>query len=100
MAAMGLSGNRVGRVTIGAVCTTAVCVTLGFCEVAGNRAGKSMKLVYYAVGKADFLYPSIAPTRAMFARHGIRDVYNESEGGHTWINWRRYFNDFAPRLFR
>ncbi len=75
-------------------------MTLGFCEVAGNRAGKSMKLVYYAIGKADFLYPSIAPTRAMFARHGIRDVYNESEGGHTWINWRRYFNDFAPRLFR
>ena len=65
-----------------------------------DRAGKSMKLVYYAVGKADFLYPSIAPTRALFAKHGIRDVYNESDGGHTWINWRRYFNDFAPRLFR
>ena len=65
-----------------------------------DRAGKSMKLVYYAVGKADFLYQSIAPTRALFAKHGIKDVYNESEGGHTWINWRRYFNDFAPRLFR
>lgn len=65
-----------------------------------ERASKSMKLVYYAVGKADFLYPAIAPTRALFAKHGIKDVYNESEGGHTWINWRRYFNDFAPRLFR
>jgi enterochelin esterase family protein len=65
-----------------------------------DRAAKSMKLVYYAVGKADFLYPAIAPTRAMFARHGIKDVYHESEGGHTWINWRRYFNDFAPRLFK
>jgi enterochelin esterase-like enzyme len=65
-----------------------------------DRAGKSMRLVYYAVGKADFLYPAIAPTRALFAKHGIKDVYNESEGGHTWINWRRYFNDFAPRLFR
>jgi enterochelin esterase-like enzyme len=65
-----------------------------------DRAAKSMKLVYYAMGKTDFLYASVAPTRAMLDRHGIRHVYNESEGGHTWINWRRYFNDFAPRLFR
>jgi enterochelin esterase family protein len=65
-----------------------------------DRAGKSMKLVYYAIGRADFLYQSAAPTRAMFAKHGIRDVYHESDGGHTWINWRRYFDDFAPRLFR
>lgn len=21
-------------------------------------------------------------------------------GGHTWINWRRYFHDFAPLLFK
>jgi enterochelin esterase-like enzyme len=21
-------------------------------------------------------------------------------GGHTWINWRRYLNELAPRLFR
>ena len=65
-----------------------------------DKAGKSMKLVYYAIGRSDFLYASVAPTRAVFNKHGIHDVYNESEGGHTWINWRRYFNDFAPRLFR
>jgi enterochelin esterase family protein len=65
-----------------------------------DKAGKSMKLVYYAMGKADFLYASVAPTRGLFEKHGIQHTYNESEGGHTWINWRRYFNDFAPRLFR
>ena len=65
-----------------------------------DKAGKSMKLVYYAVGKADFLYQSVAPTRAMFAKHGIKDVYNESEGGHTWINWRHYLGDLAPKLFQ
>ncbi len=59
-----------------------------------------MKLVYYAMGKADFLYGSVAPTRGLFDKHGIRHIYNESEGGHTWINWRRYLNDFLPRLFR
>jgi enterochelin esterase family protein len=65
-----------------------------------DRSAKSMKLVYYAMGKTDFLYQSVAPTREIFNKHGIRHVYNESDGGHTWINWRRYFNDFAPRLFK
>ena len=65
-----------------------------------DKASKSMKLVYYAMGKSDFLYQSVAPTRAIFEKHGIKHVYNESDGGHTWINWRRYFIDLAPRLFR
>ena len=64
------------------------------------RAATEMKLVYYAVGKDDFLYRSIAPTRALLAKYGIKDVYNESSGGHEWRNWRRYLADLAPRLFR
>lgn len=64
------------------------------------RSGKELKLVYYAMGKDDFLHGTAAPTRAMLDRAGIRHVYNESSGGHTWINWRRYLEDFAPRLFR
>jgi len=65
-----------------------------------TRGAKEFKLVYYAVGKDDFLYRSIAPTRALLAKYGIKDVYNESTGGHEWRNWRRYLADFAPRLFR
>jgi enterochelin esterase family protein len=64
------------------------------------RGAKQFKLVYYAVGREDFLYRSIAPTRALLAKYGIKDVYNESGGGHTWVNWRNYLADFAPRLFR
>lgn len=63
------------------------------------RSAREMKLVYYAVGREDFLYGSIAPTRAMLNRHHITHVYHESGGGHTWSNWRRYLTDFAPRLF-
>ncbi|MEO6528517.1 MAG: alpha/beta hydrolase-fold protein [Gemmatimonadaceae bacterium] len=65
-----------------------------------RRGAKEFKLVYYAVGKDDFLYRSIAPTRALLDKYGIAHVYNESGGGHTWTNWRRYLADFAPRLFR
>jgi enterochelin esterase-like enzyme len=65
-----------------------------------KRGAMEFKLVYYAVGKDDFLYRSIAPTRALLAKYGIKDVYNESSGGHEWRNWRRYLADMAPRLFR
>jgi enterochelin esterase family protein len=65
-----------------------------------QRDAKELKLVYYAMGKDDFLHGTIAPTRAMFDKYGIKHEFHESTGGHTWINWRRYLNDFAPKLFK
>lgn len=65
-----------------------------------TKASESMKLVYYAMGKTDFLYRSVAPTRAVFEKYGITHLYVESEGGHTWANWRDYLADFLPRLFK
>lgn len=68
---------------------------------AGLRQGaRDFDLVYYAMGKDDFLYGTVAPTRAMLDKYAIEHVYNETGGGHTWINWRRYLADFLPRLFR
>ena len=69
-------------------------------EEALRRTAEEMDLVYYAMGTDDFLYGTVAPTRAMLEGHGIEHVYNETDGGHTWINWRRYLHDFVPRLFR
>jgi enterochelin esterase-like enzyme len=69
-------------------------------DAALKKAAQELDLVYYAMGKDDFLYNTVAPTRAMLAKYGIDHVYNESGGGHTWINWRRYLADFAPRLFQ
>src|SRR5690606_14179275 len=63
------------------------------------RSAREMKLVFYAMGRDDFLYASVAPTRAMLDRQKITHLYEESAGGHTWINWRRYLADFLPRLF-
>ncbi len=64
------------------------------------RSAEEMDLVYLAMGTEDFLYGTVAPTRAMFDEAGIEHIYNESGGGHTWINWRRYLHDFLPRLFQ
>src|SRR5690606_33788481 len=65
-----------------------------------RRAAQELDLVYYVMGKDDFLYGTVAPTRAVLEKHGIDHVYNETGGGHTWINWRRYLANFVPRLFR
>jgi len=36
----------------------------------------------------------------MLKKHGFEVTYKETEGGHTWINWREYLHDFAQHLFR
>jgi enterochelin esterase family protein len=69
-------------------------------DAALRQGARDFDLVYYAIGTDDFLYGTSAPTRAMLDKYGIRYTYNESGGGHTWINWRRYLADFAPRLFK
>ncbi|MCL6250764.1 alpha/beta hydrolase-fold protein [Altererythrobacter sp. KTW20L] len=64
-----------------------------------RRSAAELDLVYYAMGTDDFLYGTVAPTRAMLDEYGVDHVYNETGGGHTWINWRRYLADFLPLLF-
>lgn len=72
-------------------------------QVALAKGKASNQLLYYAVGREDRITStgSGAATHKLLGDLGYRNyVFNESEGGHTWINWRRYLNDFAPRLFR
>ena len=69
-------------------------------DAALKQAAQDLDLLYYAMGTDDFLYGAVAPTREMLSKYGIEHHYNESGGGHTWINWRRYLADFAPRLFK
>lgn len=65
-----------------------------------RRGAKEFKLVYYAIGKDDFIFDSSKPMRRIMDHYAIPYVYKESSGGHTWINWRRYLNDFAPMIFK
>jgi enterochelin esterase family protein len=31
---------------------------------------------------------------------GMKYEYKLTDGGHTWNNWRMYFSEFAPELFK
>jgi enterochelin esterase-like enzyme len=63
-------------------------------------ARKGLKLLWLATGSEDFLMPRTRETVELFKTHGFRPVFRETSGGHTWINWQRYLNEFAPQLFR
>jgi enterochelin esterase-like enzyme len=62
-------------------------------------AKRDLSLVWFSTGKDDFLLDTTKATVAMLEKHGFDVVYEESAGGHTWINWREYLSKFAPRLF-
>jgi enterochelin esterase family protein len=61
---------------------------------------KGLKLFWFATGKEDFLLNTSRSTVDLFKKHGFNVVYEETGGGHTWINWRAYMNQFVPLLFR
>jgi enterochelin esterase family protein len=58
------------------------------------------KLYWVGVGKDDFLYKSVQTLRSSLDKHGLKYIYRESSGGHSWANWRIYLSEFAPQLFR
>ncbi|MCX6221004.1 MAG: alpha/beta hydrolase-fold protein [Bacteroidia bacterium] len=57
------------------------------------------KLYWIGIGKADFLYKNVTEYRAKLDGLGMKYTYRESEGGHTWTNWRVYLSEFVPLLF-
>lgn len=69
-------------------------------DAALKQAARSMKLVYYAYGREDFVAKNSGQLKGTLNKYGIKFTLHETGGGHTWINWREYLNDFAPRLFR
>jgi enterochelin esterase family protein len=65
-----------------------------------DKVNKDVKLFSISVGDKDFLVKGSRDLSELLDKHGIKHELHISGGGHTWINWRHYLNDFAPRLFR
>jgi enterochelin esterase family protein len=69
-------------------------------ELDNPAAKKGLKLVWFSTGADDRLITTSKSTVDLLKRHGFNPVFKESPGGHTWINWRNYLNEFAPQLFQ
>lgn len=61
---------------------------------------KKPRLYWIGIGKDDFLYDTNCNYRANLDAKGYPYTYHESEGGHTWANWRDYLMLFVPQLFK
>lgn len=60
---------------------------------------KDLKLFWFSTGKDDGLIATSKATVELFKKHGFNATFEESPGAHTWINWRNYLDEFAPKLF-
>ena len=65
---------------------------------AANKRG--LNLMWFGTGKEDFLIATTRSTVELLKKHGFKPVFVESEGAHTWLNWRDYLSTFAPQLFQ
>jgi enterochelin esterase family protein len=69
-------------------------------ELDNAAVKKGLKLVWFSTGVDDGLMNTTKGTVALLKAHGFNPVFKESPGGHTWINWRNYLNEFTPQLFQ
>jgi enterochelin esterase family protein len=65
-----------------------------------QELNKSIELLSVTVGDKDFLLNAAKNLDIILTKADINHEMKITGGGHTWINWRRYLRDFAPRLFQ
>jgi len=68
---------------------------------AADKVNGTVKRLDICVGDQDSLAASGSRALAgVFEKRGVRHDLHVSSGGHTWINWRHYLAEMAPKLFR
>ena len=65
-----------------------------------DKINKQIKLLSITVGDKDFALAGSRNLAEVLKKRGIKHELKITGGGHTWINWRRYLNDYAQQLFR
>ncbi|HXU17782.1 MAG TPA: alpha/beta hydrolase-fold protein [Terriglobales bacterium] len=65
-----------------------------------STINQQLKLLWIGIGRDDFLHSPVLESHEALERAGIKHVWIESSGAHVWTVWRRYLEDFAPRLFQ
>lgn len=59
-----------------------------------------LKLLWFGVGKSDFLYQDVIKNLDYFDNKGIRYKSLITEGGHTWMNARTYLAETVQQFFK
>lgn len=75
-------------------------VYANFDETLKTQMQNGYKLYWIGIGKTDFLFKFNEEYRARLDGMGMKYTYVETEGGHTWTNWRVYLSQYVPLLFK
>jgi enterochelin esterase family protein len=65
-----------------------------------DQINSDVRLLSIRAGEVDFALAGSKSLVEILNKHGIHNQFQTSPGGHTWINWRQYLVDLAPRLFQ
>jgi enterochelin esterase-like enzyme len=71
-------------------------------HIAQLKALIASKPKYYwiGIGKNDFLFETVTKLRSLYDEVGLNYTYRETEGSHTWKEWRLYLTELAPKFFK
>ena len=67
---------------------------------AADKVNGAVKRLEICVGDKDFALDGSKALAGVLEKRGVKHEVHISGGGHTWINWRHYLNELAPKLFR
>lgn len=65
-----------------------------------DEANARLRLLWLGVGKGDFLYRQAVTFNGFLTEKRIQHVEFITEGGHTWMNARRYLAETLQRFFQ
>jgi enterochelin esterase family protein len=63
-------------------------------------ANAKLRLLWIGVGNNDFLLKENQRLDAILTEKGIKHIYRQTEGDHSWPVWRGYLAELAPLLFQ
>jgi enterochelin esterase-like enzyme len=66
---------------------------------AADKVNATVKRLEICVGDKDSLLAGSQALAGVLEKRGIKHDVHISGGGHTWINWRHYLSELAPKLF-
>jgi len=72
-----------------------------FKDVAANarKVNEQLGLLWIGCGTDDFAMPGAKRLTGFLTEHGIGHTFKVTGGEHTWIVWRQYLRELAPRLW-
>jgi enterochelin esterase family protein len=65
-----------------------------------EKTNEALKLLWISVGDEDFLYEDTIAFMDYLKSHGVDYKSWISEGGHTWMNTKKYLSATAQLLFQ